>query len=181
MVALRGLPAQTSRFRSLSDYPTPKPPLLPCRLGKWAYLYRVYINLELLDIVSETTFVHASISPYIPSVAIFLVSFICADIDVSISLGRFPTALALPYTLFKLTFVAGSICPYIFPFSVELSVLILSFVLVSIYKHLATVALFDTLHKRSIIIFLIGKFEVTLAILFALLPLTAINNASGCV
>lgn len=108
---LNGLQDQIFSYQSWWGCHLPKALWLLCRLDKSACLCRAYILEYLLNVICKSTLIHASICPNIPSISILFISFICANIDISINFSRFPATLTLSYSFLELSLVARTISP----------------------------------------------------------------------
>jgi len=147
----------------------------------WVYLFHAYISQKILQIVSESTLIHASVCPNISTIPVFLVTIVTTDVNISVIFGWFPATLALSHSLMELTLVAWTVSPHVLALSVEFSSIVLSFIFVSVNKHLNTETLFDWLHKSTIIVLFLWQFEETVTIFLAISPITTVHYLSGCI
>lgn len=149
------------------------------RLDRSAFLFRFYVNKIVLKIVSEISFIYASISPHITTITAFFIILVSSNINISWFSGWSPSSLSMPAAIYEITFIRWSICPAIFAFAMEFTFLILSFIEVLIGKLFNPITLLNWFHKCSLIKLVIWEFQHSVSIAFTIFPLSTIVCASA--
>ena len=106
-----------------------------------ASIFPCHFSLSFSCIIFKLSLVNIAISPLELSDSIFLV-FLKHSL-VNISLGIYPCSFALSQSLDKIAFILRSVFPVVFSIAMRMTVVIVSFVSISIVKVLQSFTVFD--------------------------------------